>query len=48
VEPPGKGLTRCQVGAVAETWAPVVFEVEFADDEGRADAMVALRSDQIR
>ena len=44
---PGKGLTRGQVGTVVETWAPGVFEVEFADDEGRAYAMVALRADQV-
>jgi len=44
---PGKGLTRGQVGTVVETWAPGVFEVEFANDEGRAYAMVALRADQV-
>ena len=44
---PGKGLTRGQVGTVVEAWAPGVFEVEFADDEGRAYAMVALRADQV-
>jgi len=44
---PGKGLTRGQVGTVVETWAPGVFEVGFADDEGRAYAMIALRADQV-
>jgi len=44
---PAKGLTRGQVGTVVETWAPGVFKVEFADDEGRAYAMVALRADQV-
>jgi hypothetical protein len=48
---PGKRLTRGQVGTVVETGAPVSSklnsEVEFADDEGRAYAMVALRADQV-
>jgi hypothetical protein len=40
-----------KVGTVVETGAPVSSklnsEVEFADDEGRAYAMVALRADQV-
>ena len=43
---PGEGLVRGQVGTIVETWAPGVYEVEFSDDEGRAYAMVALKSEQ--
>lgn len=44
---PGEGLVRGQVGTVVETWAPGVYEVEFADENGRAYAMVALRAEQL-
>lgn len=44
---PDRGLVRGQVGAVVETLAPGVFEVEFCDDNGRAYAMLALRAEQL-
>jgi hypothetical protein len=46
-ELPQVGLVRGQVGTVVETWAPDVFEVEFADDHGKPYAMVALKADQL-
>ena len=42
-----EGLVRGQVGTVVENWAPGVYEVEFADDNGRAYAMVALKAEQL-
>lgn len=39
---PEKNLTRGQVGTIVEVLAEGVFEVEFADDEGRTQALVAL------
>ncbi len=39
---PDHDLRRGQVGTVVEVLAPGIFEVEFSDDEGRADALVAL------
>jgi len=44
---PEQGLVRGQVGTVVENWAPGVYEVEFADDTGRAYAMVALKAEQL-
>ena len=44
---PGQGLVRGQVGTVVETWAPGVYEVEFADDTGKTYAMVALKAGQL-
>jgi len=44
---PDRGLIRGQVGTVVEDLAPGVFEVEFADNEGRTYATLALRSDQL-
>ena len=44
---PGEGLVRGQVGTVVETWAPGVYEIEFADDNGRTYAMVALKAEQL-
>jgi hypothetical protein len=41
------GLYRGQVGTVAESLAPGVFEVEFSDDEGRAYASLALEASQL-
>jgi len=35
---PSRGLLRGQVGTIAETLAPGVFEVEFSDNEGRTYA----------
>jgi hypothetical protein len=44
---PEAGLVRGQVGTVVENWAPGVYEVEFADDNGKTYAMVALRAEQL-
>jgi len=44
---PEKGLVRGQVGTIVEILSPSVAEVEFSDDQGRAYAMVALRSDEL-
>ncbi len=44
---PEQGLVRGQVGTVVEIWSPGVYEVEFSDDQGRAYAMLALRSEQL-
>lgn len=46
-DPPGRGLSRGQVGTVVEALAPGVFEVEFSDDEGRTYATLALRAEQL-
>ena len=42
-----QGLVRGQVGTVVEEWTPGVYEVEFADDNGKAYAMVALKAEQL-
>ena len=39
---PEKNLTRGQVGTIVDVLAEGVFEVEFADDEGRTQTLVAL------
>ena len=44
---PEAGLVRGQVGTVVESWAPGVYEVEFADDNGKNYAMVALKAEQL-
>ena len=44
---PDKGLVRGQVGTVVEVLAPSMAEVEFCDDQGRAYAMAALRSEEL-
>jgi hypothetical protein len=44
---PEKGLVRGQVGTVVELLGPSVAEVEFCDDQGRAYALAALRSDEL-
>jgi hypothetical protein len=44
---PSKGLRRGQVGTIVELLAPEVFEVEFSDEEGRAYAMLPLKTDQL-
>ena len=44
---PEQGLVRGQVGTVVESWAPGVYEVEFADDNGKTDATVALKAEQL-
>ena len=40
-------LVRGEVGTVVEIWAPGVYEVEFADRNGRAYAMAAIKADQL-
>ena len=40
---PEADLVRGQVGTVVESWAPGVYEVEFADDNGRTYATVAFK-----
>ncbi len=44
---PQRGLRRGQVGTVVETLPPDAFEVEFADDQGRTYASLALRADRL-
>ncbi len=44
---PERGLYSGQVGTIVEILEPRVFEVEFSDDEGRAYASVALKSEQL-
>ena len=44
---PEHGLVRGQVGTVVESWAPGVYEVEFADENGKTFAMTALKPDQM-
>jgi len=42
-----RGLVRGQVGTIVEFLAPVVFEVEFCDHEGRTYASLALKASQL-
>ncbi|MEI8013994.1 MAG: DUF4926 domain-containing protein [Nitrospira sp.] len=44
---PDRGLLRGQVGTVVESLGPGVFEVEFADNDGRTYAMLPLKSSQL-
>ena len=44
---PERGLVRGQVGTVVEGWAPGVYEVEFADESGKAFAMATLEPEQM-
>ena len=44
---PEHGLVRGQVGTVVESWAPGVFEVEFADESGKTFAIAALKPEQM-
>ena len=44
---PQFGLLRGQVGTVVESLGPETFEVEFADDNGRAYALAPLRAPQM-
>ena len=44
---PERHLVRGQVGTVVEKLAPGVFEVEFADDDGRTYASLALQESQL-
>jgi len=44
---PDRGLLRGQVGTVVEWLGPGVYEVEFADNDGRTYAMLALKASQL-
>ncbi|MDX2252769.1 MAG: DUF4926 domain-containing protein [Nitrospira sp.] len=44
---PDRGLLRGHVGTVVELLGPGVFEVEFADNDGRTYAMLSLKSSQL-
>ncbi len=44
---PERGLRRGQVGTVVESLDDGVFEVEFADNDGRTYATLALRARQV-
>ena len=44
---PERGLRLGQVGTVVEALAPGVFEVEFADNEGKTYATAPLRTEQL-
>jgi hypothetical protein len=44
---PEHKLKRGQVGTIVAQWADDVYEVEFADEQGVAYAMAALRADQL-
>ena len=41
------GLRRGQVGTIVEILEPDVFEVEFADNEGRTYATLSLNAKQL-
>ncbi len=42
---PEKGLLRGQVGTIVEILKPGVFEIEFADNDGRTYATAAVRAE---
>jgi hypothetical protein len=44
---PDRRLRRGHVGTVVEILAPDVFEVEFADNDGRTFASLALMANQL-
>ena len=44
---PERKLQKGQVGTVVEALDPGVFEVEFADNEGRTYAAAAVRAEQV-
>lgn len=44
---PDHGLLRGQVGTVVEVHGSDVFEVEFADNEGKTYAMLPLKVSQL-
>lgn len=46
-EVPDRGLLRGQVGTVVESLGPGMFEVEFADNDGRTYAMLPLKPSQL-
>ena len=47
VDLPEKGLRRGQVGTIVEELGPDVFEVEFADPDGRAYAFAAVDASRL-
>jgi hypothetical protein len=44
---PDAGLPAGLVGVVVEEWRPGIFEVEFADLEGRAYAFAAVAAEDL-
>jgi hypothetical protein len=44
---PKHNLKRGQVGTIVEQWSADVYEVEFADTNGKTYAMVALHPEQL-
>lgn len=46
-ELPDRDLSLGQVGTVVELLAPDVYEVEFADNNGRTFAELAVRAEQL-
>jgi hypothetical protein len=44
---PDRGLHKGQVGTVVEELTPEVFEVEFADNQGRPYAMAPLAGNKL-
>lgn len=44
---PDRGLRRGQVGTIVEILGPNVFEVEFADNEGRTYVTLPLNAKQL-
>ena len=44
---PDQGLSRGQVGVIVGYWAPGVYEVEFADNQGITYALVTLKAAQL-
>ncbi len=44
---PERDLQRGQVGTVVEILAPGIYEVEFADNEGRTYAELAVKADKL-
>lgn len=44
---PERELQRGQVGTVVELLAPDVYEVEFADNDGRTYAELAVKAEQL-
>jgi hypothetical protein len=44
---PEKKLERGQVGTVVEILGPTVYEVEFADNDGKTYAELAIKEDKL-
>ena len=45
---PGRNLKRGDVGAVVEVYAPDGLEVEFVTGSGRTQALVTLKTNDVR